>query len=112
MFAVALAAAATFSTNALAKDFDGVWSVSIVADDANCPAQTIPVQVSGGNIAFSGFGATATGAVSASGAIRLNIAVSEHIVRISGKAHGHVASGSWRMAPSGCEGRWSAEIVN
>jgi hypothetical protein len=111
-FALIALAAAGFSANASAKDFDGIWSVSIVADDANCPAQTIPVQVSNGNVSFSGFGATATGAVSANGAIRLKISLSEHIVRISGQAHGRVAGGSWRMAPSGCEGQWSAQITD
>jgi len=110
-FAVLVLEAAASPVTASAKDFDGIWSVSIVADDATCPAQTIPVQVADGAISFSGFGATATGAVSADGAIRLKISLSEHVVRINGKAHGRVASGRWRMAPAGCEGHWSAQII-
>jgi hypothetical protein len=109
--AVALTFAVNFSTSAPAGEFDGLWSVSIVADDANCPAQTIPVQVSDGTISFSGFGATASGAVSTRGAIRLKISLSQQVVRINGKARGRVASGSWRTAPEGCGGHWSAQIV-
>jgi hypothetical protein len=32
------------------------------------------------------------------------------VVRINGRAHGRVASGSWRMVPAGCEGHWNAQI--
>jgi hypothetical protein len=109
--AVAFTFAVIFSASASAREFDGIWSVSIVGDDANCPAQTIPVRVSDGTVSFSGFGATASGAVSASGAIRLKISLSQQVVRINGKAHGRVASGSWRTAPAGCEGHWKAQIV-
>ena len=87
-----------------------MWSVNIVAADESCPNHTIPVQVSDGTISFSGFGATATGEVTPSGAIRLNIALEEKVVRINGKARGNVASGSWKTAPAGCKGRWSAQI--
>jgi hypothetical protein len=99
------------SNGALAKGFDGIWSVSFVANDESCPAQTIPVQVSDGTISFSGFGTEARGAVSPSGAIKLKISLSEQVVRVSGKAHGRVASGNWRMTPAGCEGHWSAQIA-
>ena len=108
--AVALAAASGASAAASAKDFDGVWSVNIVAADESCPTHTIPVQVSDGTISFSGFGATATGEVAPSGAVRLNIALEETVVRINGRARGSVASGSWKTAPAGCKGRWSAQI--
>ena len=111
MLAAIAFVAAISSAPALAKGFDGVWSVSFVANDESCPAQTIPVRVSDGTVSGSGFGTTATGAVSANGAIRLKISTSEQVVRINGKAHGRVASGSWRMAPAGCEGHWNAEIA-
>jgi hypothetical protein len=109
--AVALAVFATSSPGAFGKDFDGIWSVNIVAEDESCPTHIVPVQVSDGTISFSGFGATATGEVAPSGAIRLNISLNETVVRINGKARGRVASGSWRSAPAGCEGRWSAQIA-
>jgi hypothetical protein len=104
-------AAAVSSTGAFAKGFDGIWSVSFVANDESCPANTIPVRVSDGTVSFSGFGTTATGAVSSNGAIRLKISTKEQVVRINGRARGRVASGSWRMAPAGCEGHWSAQIA-
>jgi len=58
--AVALVAFAGSSPGVSAKGFDGVWSVSITADDEKCPTKTIPVEVSDGTISFSAFGATAT----------------------------------------------------
>jgi hypothetical protein len=112
MIAVGLALAASSTACASAKDFDGIWSVSIMADDANCVTRTIPIQVSDGTISFSGFGATGSGQVTPSGTIRLKIALKEKVVRINGRAHGREASGSWRTAPAGCEGRWSAQIAD
>jgi hypothetical protein len=110
-FAVACALFASASVEASAKDFDGVWSVNIIAEDDTCPTQTIPVQVSDGTIRFSAFGAEGSGEIAPSGAIRLNISVNETVVRINGKARGRVASGSWRAAPSGCAGQWRAQIA-
>lgn len=108
--AVALLVAGASSASAAGKDFDGVWSVNVIASDASCPTHTIPVQVSDGSISFSGFGATGSGEVSENGAIRIRIAMNEKVVRISGRAHGREASGSWRTAPAGCAGHWSARI--
>lgn len=105
-----LAPAATPAAQASSGTFDGVWSVSIMADDMSCPTSTIPVLVSDGTISFSGFGTTATGRVTENGAIRLQIAMSEKEVSIHGRAHGREASGSWKMAPEGCGGKWSAQI--
>jgi hypothetical protein len=94
-----------------AKDFDGIWSVNIVAESDSCPTQTIPIAVSNGMISFSGFGSEAIGKVDSTGAIRLKISLAEQEVQINGKARGGVASGSWRTAPDGCEGSWTAKIA-
>lgn len=98
-------------TSAVGKDFDGVWAVNIVADDANCPTHVIPVQVSDGAVSFSGFGATATGRISAGGAVKLSISFNEQVVRVNGRVRGREGSGNWRSAPAGCEGHWSAAIT-
>ena len=98
-------------TSAFSKDFDGQWSVNIVAANEECPTQVIPVLVSDGTVSFSAFGATASGVISSEGAVDLRISFNDQTVQVSGKVRGSEGSGSWRSKPAGCEGRWSAEIA-
>lgn len=99
-------------TSAAGQAFDGQWSVNVVADDANCPTQTIPVEVSGGNISFSAPGASVTGQIGTSGSVEFSISLNEQTVQISGTVSGREASGSWESAPAGCSGTWTAEIAD
>jgi hypothetical protein len=96
-------------TPTFAGQFDGSWSVSIVADGADCPTQTIPVQVADGIVSFSAFGATASGAVGKSGSVNLQISFNEQVIRARGKLGGGKAAGSWHSSPAGCGGRWTAQ---
>jgi hypothetical protein len=98
------------NTGVLGKGFDGVWSVSFVADDANCATHVIPVQVTDGIVSFSGFGATATGAISPGGAVKFSLSFNEQTVRIDGTVRGHSGKGRWSAAPEGCRGEWSAQM--
>src|SRR5882757_2228186 len=90
------------STPTFARPFDGAWSVSIIADGANCPTQTISVQVADGLVSISALGATARGAVAKSGAVTLQISFNKQVISASGKVRGSKASGSWHSSPAGC----------
>ena len=89
--------------------FDGSWFVRIVADSGTCQPRTIPILVSSGKISFSVFGATASGAIGANGAVDFSIAHNEQVVKASGSAKGATAAGNWHSSTASCDGTWTAQ---
>ena len=85
---------------------DGMWAVQIVASNGNCPARTIPIAVEDGRISYSIFGATAEGAISSDGALKVSFAHRDDVVNASGALAGGGGAGSWRS--SACDGSWTA----
>ena len=83
-----------------------MWAVQIVASNGNCPARTIPIAVEDGRISYSIFGATAEGAISSDGALKVSFAHRDDVVNARGALDGGGGAGSWRS--SACEGSWTA----
>ena len=103
-------AALTFATSAGAAPansaFDGLWSVEIVAENVDCRARTVALEVEEGQISIVGFGARASGEVASDGDLEITISHSDKVVNASGSLSGTVGSGSW-VSPD-CAGTWVA----
>ena len=87
-------------------DFDGYWSVDVVAVDGACRARTIKLEVRDGEVSFAGFGATAEGAIGSNGRLRANIMRGDNVVRARGALRGELGRGDW--SSSKCADHWTA----
>ncbi len=90
--------------------FDGVWSVSLVADGGLCgsgASQTLTVQ--NGSVRAGGSGVSVSGQVGPSGSVSLALQKSGVQGTASGKLLGASGSGSWTVSSLGCSGRWTAQ---
>ena len=93
-------------------DYAGSWSVLIVTSAGNCDkAFRYLVKVSPkGTISYAGpSDFTATGRVSANGAVNVTISRGDLSARGSGRLKGTRGSGSWSSPSGGCSGRWQAD---
>ena len=109
---VALAAAlgaATAQPGHAASDYDGTWSVTIVAEDGNCPSRTVAINVVDGRVSYSGlFGAEANGAIGAGGALKVSFSHKDERVTAKGALKGRRGFGSWASRTRSCGGSWTA----
>lgn len=102
----ALSVCAVSGSAAAQTDYDGFWSVDVVALDGACGTGTIGLEVRDGAVAFVGFGATAEGAIGSNGLLRANIKHGDNVVRAKGALKGEIGRGSWTS--SECAGQWTA----
>lgn len=110
-FALAAMLGAAILPNAslAAKPFDGEWSVRIVAQSGECSGYTVPIEVSGGRVSYSGFfNATASGSIKPDGVLRVRFAHEDEVVNASGSVRGVAGSGRWSSPTKGCAGTWTA----
>jgi hypothetical protein len=109
---LALTAGALLSGSALAEPakFDGVWSVSLVADGGLCGSGTSStLMVQNGSVRAGGAGVSVSGQVGPSGSVSLALQKSGVQGTASGKLSGASGSGSWSVSSLGCSGRWTAQ---
>ena len=110
--ALAFTTGVILSGSALADPakFDGVWSVSLVADGGLCgsgSSSTLTVQ--NGSVRAGGVGVSVSGQVGPSGSVSLALQKSGVQGSASGKLSGASGSGSWAVSSLGCSGRWTAQ---
>jgi hypothetical protein len=109
---LALTAGALLSGSAFAEPakFDGVWSVSLVADGGLCGSGTSStLSVQNGSVRAGGAGVSVSGQVGPSGSVSLALQKSGVQGTASGKLSGTSGSGSWSVSSLGCSGRWTAQ---
>jgi len=109
---LALTAGALLSGSAFAEPakFDGVWSVSLVADGGLCGSGTSStLSVQNGSVRAGGAGVSVSGQVGPSGSVSLALQKSGVQGTASGKLSGSSGSGSWSVSSLGCSGRWTAQ---
>src|SRR4051794_13613100 len=90
--------------------FDGIWSVSLVANGGLCgsgASSTLTVQ--NGSVRAGGSGVSVSGQVASSGSVSLALQKSGVQGSASGKLSGGSGSGSWAVSSLGCSGRWTAQ---
>jgi hypothetical protein len=110
--ALALSAGAILSGSALAEPakFDGVWSVSLVANGGLCGSGTSStLMVQNGSVRAGGAGVSVSGQVGPSGSVSLALQKSGVQGSASGRLLGTSGSGSWTVSSLGCSGRWTAQ---
>src|SRR3954469_1515995 len=108
---LALTTGALLSGSALADPakFDGVWSVSLMADGGLCgsgTSSTLTIQNGG---VRAGGSVSVSGRVGPSGSVSLALQKSGVQGTASGKLSGSSGSGSWSVSSLGCSGRWTAQ---
>jgi len=109
MTAAAFAVTA-FATPAFAGPFDGQWSVLVITRSGSCDASyRTGVYISNGVVSGSG-GATVSGRVSNSGAVRVTVSSGGSSASGSGRLSRSSGSGSWsgHGSQGRCSGTWSA----
>jgi len=109
---LALSAGVLASGSALAEPakFDGVWSVSLVADGGLCGSGTSStLMVQNGSVRAGGSGVSVSGQVGSGGSVSLALQKSGVQGTASGKLSGSSGSGSWSVSSLGCSGRWTAQ---
>ncbi len=107
--AAALSVATLPNAGLAAKPFDGEWSVRIVAQSGECRGYTVPIEVSGGRVSYSGFfDATANGSIKSNGVLKVRFAHEDDVVNASGSVAGTAGSGRWNSPTKGCAGTWTA----
>ena len=109
---LALGVGAPLSGSAFAEPakFDGVWSVSLVADGGLCGSGTSStLMVQNGSVRAGGSGVSVSGQVGPSGSVSLALQKSGVQGSASGKLSGASGSGNWSVSSLGCSGRWTAQ---
>jgi hypothetical protein len=90
--------------------FDGVWSVSLVADGGLCGSGTSStLMVQNGSVRAGGSGVSVSGQVGSSGSVSLALQKSGVQGTASGRLSGASGSGAWSVSSLGCSGRWTAQ---
>ena len=109
---LALTTGVILSGSALAEPakFDGVWSVSLVADGGLCGSGTSStLTVQNGSVRAGGAGVSVSGQVRPSGSVSLALQKSGVQGTASGKLSASSGSGSWTVSSLGYSGRWTAQ---
>jgi hypothetical protein len=90
--------------------FDGIWSVSLVANGGLCGSvATSTLTVQNGSVRAGGSGGVSvSGQVGPSGSISLALQKSGVQGTAPGKLSGSAGSGSWAVSSLRCSGRWTA----
>ena len=112
LVSLALTAGALLSGSAFAEPakFDGVWSVSLVADGGLCGSGTSStLMVQNGSVRAGGAGVSVSGQFGPSGSVSLALQKSGVQGSASGRLSGTSGSGSWTVSSLGCSGRWTAQ---
>src|SRR3712207_2555281 len=110
--ALALTTGVILSGSAFAEPakFDGVWSISLVADGGLCGSGTSStLMVQNGSVRAGGAGVSVSGQVGPSGSVSLALHKSGVQGTASGRLSGASGSGSWSVSSLGCSGRWTAQ---
>ena len=90
--------------------YDGQWAVQLVTLKGHCDRSlSWDVGVAADRIADNGMMARTTGAVDASGRVRLLVTTGADRVSASGKLKGVSGAGAWSSPTRECSGRWRAE---
>src|SRR3712207_9093439 len=100
VIALALSAGVIASGSAFAEPakFDGVWSVSLVADGGLCGSGTSStLMVQNGSVRAGGAGVSVSGQVGPSGSVSLALHKSGVQGTASGRLSGASGSGSWSV---------------
>ena len=109
--ALVLACAALASQSSAAANFDGHWSVVIVASRGDCDSTfRYGVEIINGKISTDA-DATVRGRVSTAGAISIGITSGKQSAAGSGRLRGEKGSGVWQGKGTRgfCSGTWTAE---
>jgi hypothetical protein len=101
--------AASATSNAAPRRYDGMWSVSIVTEKGDCDrGYRYPVRISNGVLANGGSDPfTITGNVTPSGAIVVTVSGGNKSATGAGRLVGDSGAGHWQAGS--CSGTWSAE---
>ncbi|MFO1183245.1 MAG: hypothetical protein U1E56_00495 [Bauldia sp.] len=96
-----------------ATPYDGVWEVSIIVDAGTCDqGYLVPIEVNDGKVKYAGkVNSTASGAVTARGAVNIRFAHESDIVVGTGTLAGKDGGGNWTSDTLKCSGRWIARKV-
>jgi hypothetical protein len=93
-------------------NFDGLWSVTIIADSGACDrAYRYPLRIADGRIYQANEGDRSFnifGRVQRSGRVVVDVSRGDQRAEGSGRLSGMSGRGVWR-SPSGCAGRWEAQ---
>jgi hypothetical protein len=89
-------------------EFDGRWSVRVVASTDECDDNfSISLNIDDGAVSYGGlFGAVATGNVTDSGLLTARVSSGADVVNASGELENARGSGKW-VSPN-CKGFWTA----
>lgn len=87
------------------SEFDGIWWVEIVAENGDCAARAVPIEVSSGRLRLSDL-ADAAGTVRDNGALKAAFTDGVAVLTASGALGDTAGSGRWKT--SDCSGHWSA----
>jgi hypothetical protein len=89
--------------------FDGSWSVVIYTLQGDCEQSVrAALRIVGGRVYAEDDSFQATGAVGASGVIRVTVASGDQSASGSGRLAGNSGGGRWRTATGSCSGQWTA----
>jgi hypothetical protein len=111
---VVLALLALFGANAPAQaraSYDGLWSVSLSADQGSCANHEIEVFIRNGEISHAGAPGffTAEGRVGEQGRVEASIGALGLTASAEGQLSDRQGSGTWMFPERGCSGQWLAE---
>jgi hypothetical protein len=91
--------------------YDGLWAVSLVADQGDCDRHDVEVFVRNGEISHAGDRGffTAEGTVGERGRVAASIGALGQTASAEGQLAEQQGGGTWAAPERGCAGRWSAE---
>lgn len=90
-------------------EFDGDWTVQIIADSGDCQARSVPLRVNGQRVSYEGwFSPSAEGIVTGAGKVNVRFQHREHVVLASGALIGAGGAGRWISPTLQCGGSWQA----
>jgi hypothetical protein len=109
--AILAASTAPASATALAKNFDGQWSVLIVTQKGTCDrAYRYPVKIDNGLVGYAGDASfTVSGKVGPNGAVTVTVARGSQSAKGQGRLSATDGSGMWTAGSGECSGTWTAE---
>ena len=97
------------STACLASNFDGTWSVRIIATSGACETMNWPIEISAGKVAsVAGLPGDSKGGISPTGKVDITLTGGSDVLIATGAAKGVLASGKWTSPSKQCSGNWSA----
>ena len=98
------------ATPAAATDFDGNWSVKVMARKGICEGgYRYPIRISNGDVTPSDASVNVSGRVAEGGAISVTVGRGYQRASGSGRLSGSNGSGTWRG--SLCSGTWTAQRI-